>query len=74
MSTVAFGPFLCAATLFVLLRWAVLWRQAYEIFSLGWIIPIVVLFCLALMGIMLALWQWIKITFIYGRPNASIQE
>lgn len=53
---IAFGPYLCLATLFLLVRWPQLWdRGAQPLFELGWFIPIAVLVCLALMGAMLTI-------------------
>jgi leader peptidase (prepilin peptidase) / N-methyltransferase len=46
---IPYGPFLCMATLVVILYWAPIWDWAYGIFSLGWFIPLVMLACLILM-------------------------
>ena len=36
---IAFGPYLCLATLFLLIRWPQLWGRAQPLFELGWFIP-----------------------------------
>ena len=51
---IAFGPYLCLATLYVLLRWGVLWQESLaRIFSLGWYVPSMVGIGLVLMWAML---------------------
>jgi len=55
---IPFGPFLCLATLVLLVCWARLWDWTWPIFSLGWLLPLILLFIMGpLMGLMLALWQ-----------------
>jgi uncharacterized membrane protein len=49
----AFGPYLCAGALIVLLRWPEIWGPASVNFVLGWFIPAIVVFCLGLMWLML---------------------
>lgn len=52
----AFGPYLCAGALIVMLRWAELWelpRGVKPNFALGWVIPVIIAVCLALMWLML---------------------
>jgi leader peptidase (prepilin peptidase)/N-methyltransferase len=57
---IAFGPFLCAAALFVLLRWHAIWLQWGPAFSLGWLIPVILIGCVFLMSIMLLAWRGIS--------------
>ncbi|WP_197442496.1 prepilin peptidase [Lignipirellula cremea] len=53
-SHIAFGPYLCAAALILLLWWGDLWNGwADDIFGLGWYIPQLLLVLLVLMGGML---------------------
>ncbi len=54
---IAFGPYLCGATLVLLLFWDPIWKQARPIFEMGWMIPQVLFFCLILMGGLLSLWR-----------------
>ena len=58
---IAYGPFLCAATLIVLLGWARLWRDFGQVyFELGaWLIAILV-GCLFLMGVMLGGMRYLR--------------
>ncbi|MFO7901191.1 MAG: prepilin peptidase [Planctomycetota bacterium] len=54
---IAFGPYLCFATLIVVLFWDSIWTHwARPMFSLGWFIPGVLACCLVLMGGLL--WGW----------------
>lgn len=58
---IAFGPYLCASTLVLILFWSEIWNGwADQIFSLGKFIPAMVGVCLVLMGIMLFGWQMLK--------------
>ena len=55
---IPYGPFLCAAAVAVLLRWAVIWQGWGEpIFSMGWIVAAIVAFCMVLMTVVLAAWR-----------------
>lgn len=56
-----FGPFLCLGAVVLLWKWSVIWATwGFGIFYLGWLIPIFVVICLLLMGIMLTIWRFIK--------------
>lgn len=55
-----YGPFLCLATLVLIVAWGRIWTETSTIFELGWIVLVVMLVCLALLGILLGLWRWIK--------------
>jgi len=58
---IAFGPYLCLATLFVLIRWGPLWRESVgQIFALGWYVPGMVAFCLALMWALLTIMRFLR--------------
>lgn len=58
---IAFGPYLCVATVGVVLRWPALWEGwGAGFFALGWLVPATLLFCLALMALMLTVWGFIK--------------
>ncbi|MFW6171084.1 MAG: prepilin peptidase [Planctomycetota bacterium] len=55
---IAFGPYLCLATVIVLLGWDSIWTHwARPMFSLGWFIPGVLACCLVLMGGLLWIWR-----------------
>lgn len=62
-----YGPFLCAATLLVIVRWGVIWEQARLLFNVPWLVPVVLLICLVLCGAILAVWQAIKDRILAGR-------
>jgi prepilin signal peptidase PulO-like enzyme (type II secretory pathway) len=57
---IAFGPFLSAAALFVLLRWHPMWQRWGLPFGLGWLIPAVLVGCILLMVGMLLGLRWIR--------------
>ncbi len=57
---IPYGPFLCLGTLFVVLRWPEVWNRSQFAFQAGWLVPVVLLVCFALLGLMLAVWQQIK--------------
>jgi len=58
---IAFGPYLCFATLIVVVGWDAIWTNwASLMFSLGWFIPVLLPCCLALMGILLWLWRLVR--------------
>jgi prepilin signal peptidase PulO-like enzyme (type II secretory pathway) len=51
--SIPYGPFLCLATLVVILAWAAIWSWAEIYFSIGWLVPGVLVACLAAMTVML---------------------
>ena len=57
---IPYGPFLCLATLVILLRWASFWNAVSGIFALGLIVPLILLVCLGLMAVLLGLWRLIQ--------------
>jgi prepilin signal peptidase PulO-like enzyme (type II secretory pathway) len=58
---IAFGPWLCIGALYVLLRWPAIWKWLSDVFvGLGPMIPLIVVFCLALMWLMLAGMRWLR--------------
>ena len=60
---IPYGPFLCMAALFLIVRWDAVWRFTVVFFLLGWLAPLVMIFCLLLMGGMLGTWRLIRIAF-----------
>jgi leader peptidase (prepilin peptidase) / N-methyltransferase len=58
---IPYGPFLCLATLFLIVDWADIWAQTQATFELGWLVPLAVLCCLVLMAVMLGTWRLILI-------------
>jgi prepilin signal peptidase PulO-like enzyme (type II secretory pathway) len=64
---VPFGPYLCAGAFVTVWNWQSLWDgYGAPAFSLGPILPMILISLLCLMGVMLVCWRWIKETFIYG--------
>ncbi|MDZ7615798.1 MAG: prepilin peptidase, partial [Patescibacteria group bacterium] len=59
-SEIPYGPFLCLATLGLLLAWAPVWAWAWGVLALGWIVPMVVAFCMVLMAVLLGAWMVIR--------------
>ncbi len=55
-----YGPFLCLATVFLVLYWPDCWNLTEPFFSLGWVVPGIMGICLVLLGTMLAGWQKVK--------------
>jgi prepilin signal peptidase PulO-like enzyme (type II secretory pathway) len=53
---IAFGPFLCAAAVVLLVRWPFFWDRWGQMFFLGWLIPVLFAACLFVMGAMLFIW------------------
>ena len=47
---IPYGPFLCLAALVVIVYWAQVWDRLYPLLSLGWFVPLALIFCLAIMG------------------------
>ena len=58
---IPYGPFLCLGALFVIVRWADIWNRCQFAFQVGWLMPAVLISCIALLGVMLAVWQQIKL-------------
>lgn len=56
-----YGPFLCLATVGLVVGWKPVWTSMESIFELGgFIIGMVMLFCFVMFGILLALWRKIR--------------
>jgi leader peptidase (prepilin peptidase) / N-methyltransferase len=61
---IPYGPFLCMATLVVLVRWSSVWEWASPILlQLGLLVPAVIVFCLPLLAVLLGLIQVVKRLF-----------
>ncbi|MEN6459470.1 MAG: A24 family peptidase [Thermoguttaceae bacterium] len=60
---IPYGPFLCLATLCVLVLWGPVWVWSEPFFALGGLVPVTMLCCLGLMGVMLGLWRLILAVF-----------
>ena len=63
---IPYGPFLCLATAVLIVGWAPIWDWAGDqpgVFAMGWLVPIMVGICLALMAGMLYVLQIVKRMF-----------
>ena len=58
-SEIPYGPFLCLATVAVIVRWAAIWDWGAGAFAVGWLVPLVMVFCMILMGVLLGLWKMV---------------
>ena len=63
---IPYGPFLCLAAFFVVVCWNAVWGCVEGVFSLGWLVPLAVLGCLALMALMLTTWRLILNAIVGG--------
>ncbi|NLE40100.1 MAG: prepilin peptidase [Pirellulaceae bacterium] len=59
-NVIPYGPFLCLATLAVLLGWADLWNHVSPYFAQRWLVPGALACCLFLLPVLLAIWLAIK--------------
>lgn len=53
-----YGPFLCLATLALIVWWGPIWDWALPLFEVGGLVPAVVVVCLVLMVVLLSIWRW----------------
>ena len=58
---IPYGPFLCLGALFVMVYWAAVWNRVKFAFELGWLMPAVLVVCFVLLGVLLFIWQQIKL-------------
>ncbi|MCH7752705.1 MAG: prepilin peptidase [Planctomycetes bacterium] len=71
---IPYGPFLCLGTLAVVVDWPVFWSPGLQaLFSVGWLMPVVLLASFALLGIMLTIWRQIK-RVLFGRHDVQDEE
>jgi prepilin signal peptidase PulO-like enzyme (type II secretory pathway) len=70
---IPYGPFLCLAAAVVVVFWAAIWGWAAPIFAMGSLAPAVLGVCLALLGIILGVWQTIK-DFLWGDADDGANE
>ena len=57
---IPYGPFLCLGSVFVMVGWSDVWNRTQFAFQDGWLVPVVLLFCMSLLAAMLAGWQQVK--------------
>jgi leader peptidase (prepilin peptidase) / N-methyltransferase len=65
---IPYGPFLCLGTLIVMVRWGSIWDplSIQPLFHEGWLVPLAMMAGLVLLGLMLAVWRFIKMS-LFGR-------
>lgn len=54
---IPYGPYLCAATVVVVVKWPALWNNFQPLFAVGWLLPAVLAACLVLMAALLMAWR-----------------
>lgn len=54
---IPYGPFLCLAATAVMLFWPRVWQATELYFAIGWLVPAVLLVCLAGLVALLAMWR-----------------
>jgi len=62
-SRIPYGPFLCLAAVVAIVGWAKVWDRTWDVFALGGLVPLFILFCLVLMALMLGVWKLIREAF-----------
>lgn len=55
-----YGPFLCVATIGIVCGWSAVWNRVGDHFTIGWLIPGVLVVGFALLGLILALLRLIR--------------
>lgn len=65
-----YGPFLCAATVVLIILWAEIWDRSKLVFAAPWLVPTALIVCLVLCGAILAVYQALK-DRILGTPEAE---
>jgi prepilin signal peptidase PulO-like enzyme (type II secretory pathway) len=63
---IPYGPFLCLAAVGVVIAWIRVWEIGVPYFRLGWVVPLVIVACLAVMAVLLTLIRLIKLAFGAG--------
>ena len=66
---IPYGPFLCMATLAVILRWHALWEWLSPVFGIAWLVPVAVVFCMLLMAVLLGMWRIVQ-RMLFGGGRA----
>lgn len=54
-----YGPFLCLAATSTIVFWAKIWDRTLDVFAMGWLLPIFLLGCIAMMPVMLWIYRLI---------------
>ena len=65
-NVIPYGPFLCLATLGVILQWGAIWDWAQPLFDVTWLVPAVIVVCLLMLAVLLRLWRFVGGTMVSG--------
>jgi prepilin signal peptidase PulO-like enzyme (type II secretory pathway) len=57
---IPYGPFLCLATLAVIVGWRTVWFEASPAYAVGWLVPAALAACLLLLAVLLGLWMILR--------------
>ncbi|NUQ61459.1 MAG: prepilin peptidase [Pirellulales bacterium] len=60
---IPYGPFLCLAAVFLIVDWAAVWGWAVGLFFLGWLVPLVIVICMAMMAVLLGMMRLLMAAF-----------
>jgi hypothetical protein len=74
---ISFGPFLCLATLALMVFWQPIWYRVEPVYlsgfppliSPGWLVPALLVCCLALLAVILGAWQIVRDVFDHLRSK-----
>lgn len=58
---IPYGPFLCMAAAVLVVRWGAVWPRTEMLFGMGPVVPIALVVCLALLGVLLVIWRQFKL-------------
>jgi prepilin signal peptidase PulO-like enzyme (type II secretory pathway) len=62
---IPYVPYLCLAACATVVGWASIWNWAEKMFEMPGLVPAVLVVCLAMLGVLLAVWRLIK-TAVFG--------
>ncbi len=57
---IPYGPFLCMATVAVIVRWPLIWDYTFPFFDIGWLVPSAMGFCMVTLVILLGISRLIR--------------
>lgn len=63
-NVIPYGPFLCLATLVVIVKWGALWAWAAPLYDVPWLVPASLSVCLVLLAVMLRAWRAVRETLL----------
>lgn len=60
---IPYGPFLCLAAAFTVVQWGTIWPRVESVFAAGWLVPVMLIVCVGMLGVLLMLIQLVKRLF-----------